>query len=80
MAEFLTEMCPMSPPFQPLTGKHLVLGSANREDGACLDIPDDNFCHGEETRTVHFDTRMFSAFVHGAESPKYFSQSVVQEK
>ena len=33
----------IEPPLQPPTGKHLTLGSANREDGACPDIAADNF-------------------------------------
>ena len=46
MAGFLTEVCHnvgIEPPLQPLTGKHLTLRSANKEDGACLDIVADNF-------------------------------------
>ena len=45
-AGFLTEVCHnvgIERPLQPLTGKHLTLGSANKEDGARLDIAADNF-------------------------------------
>jgi len=45
-AGFLTETSHnvgIEPPLQTLTGEYLTLVSANREDGAHLDIPADNF-------------------------------------
>ena len=45
MAVFFTEVwhnVGIEPPLQPLTGKHLTLRSANRKDGAHLDISADN--------------------------------------
>ena len=47
----------IDPPFQPLTGKHLALGSANREDGARLDIAADNFW-GRDQNRAFFDIRV----------------------
>ena len=62
MAGFLTEVCHnvgIEPPLQPLTGKHLTLRSANKEDGACLDIVADNFWGRDH---VIYDIRVFSPF------------------
>ena len=79
MAGFLTEVCHnvgIEPPLQPLTGEHLTLRSANKEDGARLDIAADNFW-GRDRNYAIYDIRVFSPF---AQSPKCFPQSVLQEK
>ena len=52
----------IEPPLQPLTGKHLTLKSANREDGARLDIAADNFW-GREQNCAFFDVRVFRLFM-----------------
>ena len=63
-AGFLTEMCHnvgTEPPLQPLSGEQLTLRSANREDGARLDIAADNFW-GRDRSRAFFDIRVFSPF------------------
>ena len=79
-AGFLTETSHnvrIEPPLQPLTGEYLTLGSENREDGARLNIAADNFWGRVQNWAFFLDIRVFSPF---AQSPKYFRQSVVQEK
>ncbi len=63
-AGFLTEVCHnvgTEPPLQPLTGEQLTLRTANREDGARLDIAADNFW-GRDRNRAFFDVRVFSPF------------------
>jgi len=65
-AGFLTEVCHIfgiEPPLQPLTGEHLTLGSANRKDGACLDISADNFLGRDQNQAFFIDIRVFSPFM-----------------
>jgi len=48
-AELLTEVCHnvgTEPPLQPITDEHLIHRTANREDGAQLDVAADNFWEG----------------------------------
>jgi len=49
----------IEPPLQPLTGRHLTLGSANREDGALPDIAADNFWGRDQEPSI-FDIRVFT--------------------
>ena len=52
-AGFLTEVCHnvgIEPPLQPLSGEQLILRSANREDGARLDIAADDFWGRDRNR------------------------------
>ena len=59
-----TEVCHnvgTEPQLQPLSGEQLTLQSANREDGACLDIAADDFGGGDRNRAF-FDVRVFSPF------------------
>ena len=61
---FLTEVCHnvgIEPPLQPLSGEHLTLGSANREDGALLDTAAGNLW-GRDWNYTFFDTSVFSSF------------------
>ena len=70
MAGFLTEVCHnvgIEPPLQPLTGEHLTLRSANKEDGARLDIAADNFWGRDRNHGI-YDIRVFSPF---AQSHQY---------
>ena len=63
-AGFLTEVCHnvgTEPPLQPITGKQLVLRSANTEDGARLDVAADEFWGRDRSRTF-FDIGVFSPF------------------
>ena len=60
-AGFLTEVCHnvgIEPPLQP---EQLILRSANREDGARLDIAVDDFW-GRDRNRAFFDIRVFSPF------------------
>ena len=65
-AGLLTEVCRnvgTEPPLQPLSGEQLRLRSANREDGARLDIAAGQSTSGEETGIANFfDIRVFSPF------------------
>ena len=70
MAVFLTEVwhnVGIEPPLQPLTGEHLTLRSANKEDGARLDIAADNFWGRDRNHGI-YDIRVFSPF---AQSHQY---------
>ena len=61
-AGFLTEVCHnvgTEPPLQPLSGEQLTLRSANREDGARVDIAADDFWGRDRNRTF-FDIRVFT--------------------
>ena len=61
-AEFLTEVCHgvgTEPCLQPVTGERLAMRSANREDGARLDIVADNFWGCDQQRAF-FDVRVFN--------------------
>ena len=63
-AGLLTEVCHnvgTEPPLQPLSGEQLRLRSANREDGARLDIAAVNFW-GRDRNRAFFDIRVFSSF------------------
>ena len=63
-AGFLTEVCHnvgTEPQLQPLSGEQLTLQSANKEDGAHLDIAADDFWGGDRNRAF-FDVRVFSPF------------------
>ena len=64
-AGLLTEVCHnvgTEPRLQPLSGEQLTLQSANREDGARLDIAADDFWGGDRNRAF-FDVRVFSPFM-----------------
>ena len=63
-AGFLTEVCHnvgTEPPLQQLSGEQLTFRTANREDGACLDIAADNFW-GRHRDCAFFDIGVFSPF------------------
>ena len=63
-AGFLSEVCHnvgTEPLLQPLSGEQLTLRTANREDGARLDIAADNFW-GRDRNCAFFDIRVFSPF------------------
>jgi len=69
----------IEPPLQTITGECLTLGSANREDGARLDIPADNFLGRNWNRTF-FDIWVFSPFSSVTEILAFLSQCYIQEK
>lgn len=63
-AGFLSEICHnvgTEPPLQPLSGEQLTYRTANREDGARLDIAADDFW-GRDRNRAFFDIRVFSPF------------------
>ena len=63
-AQFLTETCHsvgIEPPLQPLVDEHLRHQTANREDGARLDIVAKNFW-GHDRQNAYFDVRVFNSY------------------
>ena len=64
-AQFLTETCHsvgIEPPLQPLGGEVLRHRTANREDGARLDIVAENVW-GHDRQNAFFDVRVFNPYV-----------------
>ena len=64
MAELLSEVCTevcIEPRLQPLSGEHLSLATAIREDNARLDIAANGFWGGNTERAM-FDVRVFNPF------------------
>ena len=63
-AELMSEVCHnvgTKPPLQPITDEHLIHRTANREDGARLDVAAERFWGGDRQRTF-FDIRVFNPF------------------
>ena len=63
-AQLLTETCHSvgtEPPLQPLEGEQLRHRTANREDGARLDIVAENFW-GRDRQNAFFDVRVFNPY------------------
>ena len=61
-AELMTEVCHnvgTEPTLQPITDEHLVHCTANREDGARLDVAVDSFW-GNDRQRAFFDIRVFN--------------------
>ena len=61
-AELLSEVCHnvvTEPPLQPVTDEHLIHRTANREDGARLDVAADSFW-GNDRQRAFFDIRVFN--------------------
>ena len=61
----MSEVCHnlgMEHPLQPITGEHLFHRTANREDGAQLDVAADGFWGNDRQRTF-FDIRIFNSLV-----------------
>ncbi len=52
----------IEPPLQPLSGEQLTFRTANREDGARLDVVAEDF-GGRDRNRAFFDIRVFSPFV-----------------
>lgn len=74
-AEFLTEICHgvgTEPCLQPVTDERLTQRSANREEGARLDIVAENFW-GRDQQRAFFDVRVFNPF-----APSYRNTSLAQ--
>ena len=74
-ADFLTEVCHgvgTEPCLQHVTEERLTLRSANREDGARLDIVAENFW-GRDQQRAFFDVRVFNPF-----APSYRNTSLAQ--
>ena len=64
MAELLSEVCTevcIEPRLQPVSGEHLSLATAIREDNARLDIAANGFGGGNTERAM-FDVRVFNPF------------------
>ena len=65
-AHLLSEVCHnvgIEPHLQPLSGEILDLRTANREDGARLDIKAQGFW-GDDRECAFFDVRVFNPFAH----------------
>ena len=63
-AELMSEVCHnvgTEPPLQPITDEHLIHRTANREDGARLDVAAERFWGGHRQRAF-FDIRVFNPF------------------
>ena len=63
-AELMSEVCygvGIEPGLQPITEEHLSLKSANKEDGARLDIVAENFW-GKDRQRAFFDIWVFNPF------------------
>ena len=63
-AQCLTEVCHgvgVEPSLQALSGETLYYGTANRDDGARLDVVADGFWGGNRQRAF-FDVRVFNPF------------------
>ena len=58
----------VEPPLQPLSGEHLYLRSANRDDGARLDVAATNFWSHDRQRTF-FDVRVFNSLAPSNNQP-----------
>ena len=61
-ADLLSEVCHnvgTEPPLQPITDEHLIHRTANREDGARLDVAADGFWDNGRQRAF-FDVRVFN--------------------
>ena len=74
-AELLTEVCygvGVEPCLQPVPDEAFSYKSANREDGARLDIVAENFC-GRDRQRAFFDVRVFNPF-----APSYRNTSLPQ--
>ena len=74
-SNLLSEVCHsigMEPHLQPVTGKHLTCMSANKEDGARLDVVAESF-QGRDWQCAFFDVRVFNPFVHS-----YHNSSLAQ--
>ena len=70
-ADLLQEVCSdvqVEPPLQPLSGEHLSLRTANREDGARLDVAAMNFWSHNRQRTF-FDVRVFNPLAQSNNQP-----------
>lgn len=74
-AELMTEVCHgvgTEPTLQPVTEEQLTQRSANREDGARLDIAAENFW-GRDQQRAFFDVRVFNPF-----APSYRNTTLSQ--
>ena len=74
-AELLTEVCHgvgTEPSLQPITEEQLTPRSANREDGARLDIVAESFW-GRDRQRAFFDVRVFNPF-----APSYRNTTLTQ--
>ena len=61
-AELMSEVCHnvgTEPPLQPITDEHLIHRTANKEDGAWLDVAADSFW-GNDRQRAFFDVRVFN--------------------
>ena len=75
IANLLSEVCQnvgTEPQLQPVTGEQLTHRTANREDGARLDVVAESFW-GNDKQSALFDVRVFNPF-----APSYRNTSLAQ--
>ena len=84
-AQFLTETCHsvgIEPPLQPLRGEVLRHRTANREDGARLDIVAENFWR-RDRQNAFFDVRVFNPYApshRGTTLAQYYRRNELEKK
>ena len=84
-ADLLSEVCHnvgIEPSLQPVTGENLSYRSANREDGARLDVVAESFW-GRNRQRAFFDVRVFNPFAQSLRNtplPQCYRQNELQKK
>ena len=84
-ADFLSEVCHnvgTEPSLQPVTGEQLLHRTANREDGARLDIAAESFW-GRDRQRAFFDVRVFNPFAQSYRNtslPQCYRQNELEKK
>ena len=84
-ADLLSEVCHnvgIEPSLQPVTGEILSYRSANREDGARLDVVAESFW-GRNRQRAFFDVRVFNPFAQSLRNtplPQCYRQNELQKK
>ena len=84
-ADLLSEVCHnvgTEPSLQPVTGEQLLHRTANREDGARLDIVAENF-GGRDRQRAFFDVRVFNPFAQSYRNtslPQCYRQNELEKK
>ena len=85
IADFLSEVCHnvgTEPSLQPVTGEQLLHRTANREDGARLDIVAESFW-GRDRQRAFFDVRVFNPFAQSYRNtslPQCYRQNELEKK
>ena len=84
-ADLPSEVCHnvgTEPSLQPMSGEHLMHRTANREDGAWLDVPEEGFWCGDRQRAF-FDVRDFNPLAQSYENttlPQCYRQNELEKR